>query len=244
MKIAVITPYYKESTEVLQRCHDSVMAQTFGDVTHIMISDGFPNDVVDTWENTVHIKVPNHGDYGDTPRAIGGLYASNKEFEAATLLDADNWFAPNHLEVLSDLQKETGAWVVTGTRWLARPDESVMAVCTESDGDKFCDTNCYFIMRPAFGAFGSWGFKDPKYGIIGDRFFWTRIKTSVEASKRAHCSIPTTYYQTMFATHYLAHKEQPPAGSKVIARLEGHDVPSMLTFEEYRVLLKKAMEQK
>lgn len=235
MKVAVITPYFKESTELLQRCHDSVMGQTIGEVTHIMVSDGFPNPVVDTWENTIHIKLPNHADYGDTPRAVGGLTASNMGFDAVTLLDADNWFEPNHIQALSDVQKKTGVAVVTGTRYLRRPDESIMAVCTESNGDSFNDTNCYLIMRPAFGAFSAWGFKDPKLGIIGDRIFWQallRLKVS-----RAHCSIPTVNYATMFATHYLQYKEQPPAGSKVIAKFRGDAIERMLTYEEWISLL-------
>src|SRR5690606_27227136 len=127
--------------------------QTEGDVTNVMISDGYPNLVVDTCEKTVHIKRPNHGDYGDTPRAIGGLSASNMGFDAITLLDADNWCEPNHLELLSAVQRESGAMVVTGTRYLRRPDESIMGVCNESDGETFNDTNCYLIMRPAFPAF-------------------------------------------------------------------------------------------
>lgn len=235
MRVAVITPYFKESTELLQRCHDSVMAQTTGEVTHIMVSDGFPNPIVDTWENTIHIKLPNHADYGDTPRAVGGLTASNMGFDAVTLLDADNWFEPNHIEVLSEVQKKTGVHVVTGTRYLRRPDESILSVCTESDGQNFCDTNCYLIMRPAFGAFSAWGFKDPKLGIIGDRIFWQallRLKVS-----RVHCTTPTINYATMFATHYLQHKEQPPAGSKVIAKFKGDPIERMLTYEEWISIL-------
>ena len=236
MRVAVITPYYKESTQFLQRCHDSVLAQTEGDVIHFMISDGFPNPVVDTWEKTVHIKLPNHGDYGDTPRAVGGLSAASMGFDAITLLDADNWFEPNHIELLSALQRETGAHVVTGTRYLRRPDETIMAVCTESDGEKFNDTNCYLIMRPAFRAFSAWGYKDPKQGIIGDRIFWHALLRM--NLTRAHCPTPTTNYATTFATHYLHHGERPPPGCKVIAKFVGEPLERMLSFEEWAGLLK------
>lgn len=237
MRVAVITPYYKESTAFLQRCHDSVLAQTEGDVVHFMISDGFPNPVVDTWEKTIHIKLPNHGDYGDTPRAIGGLSAANMGFDAITLLDADNWFEPNHIAELAKVQRETGVQVVTGTRYLRRPDESIMAVCKESDGKVFNDTNCYLLMKPVFRAFTAWGFKDPRYGIIGDRIFWqTLLKMNVT---KAHCSIPTVNYATTFATHYLHHGEQPPPGCKVIAKFVGEPLERMLTFEEWVRLLRE-----
>lgn len=235
MRVAVITPYYKESTAFLQRCHDSILAQTEGDVTHFMISDGFPNPIVDTWDKTVHIKLPNHADYGDTPRAIGGLSAANMGFDAITLLDADNWFEPNHIAELANLQRETGVQIVTGTRYLRRPDESIMAVCHESDGEAFNDTNCYLIMRSAFRAFSAWGFKDPRQGIIGDRIFWqTLLKMNVT---RAHCSTPTVNYATTFATHYLQNKETPPPGSKVIAKFVGDPLERMLSFEEWARLI-------
>ena len=56
MRIAVVTPYYKEPTDILRRCHDSVMAQTCP-VTHIMVSDGHPNPEVDQW-NAIHVRLP------------------------------------------------------------------------------------------------------------------------------------------------------------------------------------------
>ena len=88
MRIAIITPYYKEPTEVLRRCHDSVKAQTYP-ATHFMLADGHPNPEVDNWD-VVHIKLPAHGDSCDTPRAIGALSASAQGFDAISLLDADN----------------------------------------------------------------------------------------------------------------------------------------------------------
>ena len=41
MKYAVITPYYKEPTEKLWRCHASVKAQTIP-AAHVMVSSEVP----------------------------------------------------------------------------------------------------------------------------------------------------------------------------------------------------------
>jgi glycosyltransferase involved in cell wall biosynthesis len=235
MKVSVVTPYFKESLEVLKRCHDSVLAQTHSDTFHVMVSDGQPCPEIDKWERVVHIKVPHHGDYGDTPRAIGSLVASNQGAEAITLLDADNWFDPDHVDKLYTIAKNTGAQVVTGTRTLYRTDGTRLGVCNESDGRNFNDTNCYFMTKPTFPAFSVWGYKDPRDGIIGDRIFWSAVQRA--GFSRAHCMEPTTNYVTSFACHYQAYGEVPPPGAKVIVRLQGETHSKMISFKEYEKLV-------
>ena len=46
MKVAVVSAYYKESPQVLQRCIDSVAGQTHR-CTHFLVSDGHPQAIVD-----------------------------------------------------------------------------------------------------------------------------------------------------------------------------------------------------
>lgn len=234
MLVAVVTPYFKESLEVLKRCHDSVKAQTHSNVIHILVSDGHPCPEVDDWD-VVHIKLPACGDYGDTPRAVGGLIASNRGVDAITLLDADNYFEPNHVETLLALQQQTGANVVTGTRKLIRLDGTELGVCNESDGVNFNDTNCYLLMKPTFGIFAYWGFKDPRAGITGDRVFWDAIRQF--GGSRAHCSTPTVNYVTSFACHYQWKGENPPPGAKVIVTFTGEQYGQMISFEEYQKLV-------
>jgi hypothetical protein len=233
MKIAVVTPYYKEPTDILKRCHESVKRQTHGDVIHVMVADGHPNEEVDGWD-VVHIKIPACGDYGDTPRAIGALVASNMGVDGITLLDADNYFYDDHVETLLKHQASSGAQVVTGTRMLVRMDGTQMGVDTESEGNNFNDTNCYLVMRPAFPAFGSWGFKDKLAGITGDRVFWETIKRA--GFTRTHCATPTTYYVTSFAFHYQVNGEVPPPNSKVIVRFPGEEHSRMISYAEFQRL--------
>ena len=62
MKVAVVTPYYRESDAVLKVCLDSVRDQSHKDCRHFLVSDGFPNPLVDAYDTT-HIKLPaGHGD--------------------------------------------------------------------------------------------------------------------------------------------------------------------------------------
>lgn len=230
MKIAVVTPYYKETLDQIERCHRSVVDQTVA-CDHFLVSDGFPQDAIDTW-GAIHLKVPNHKDYGDTPRMIGAGSAASLGYDAILLLDADNWFEPEHVEVLLRLAQESSADVITCTRMLRRStDLSPMGACLESDGKTFNDTNCYMVMRRAFPIFRAWGFKDPSLGIVGDRIFWNALKTL--PVKIAHSDRATVNYVTTFAFHYVIRGEEPPAGSKDIVRMPDGSF-KMMTWDESR----------
>ena len=97
MRVAVITPYYKEPPAYLERCIDSVRAQTHGSVEHVLVSDGHPQDWIDA-AAVRHLRLDcSHGDYGNTPRAIGALLAASEGCDAVAFLDADNWYHPEHV---------------------------------------------------------------------------------------------------------------------------------------------------
>lgn len=219
MRIAVVTPYCRETLEQLQRCHESVAQQTIP-TDHILVADGHPMAEVDTWK-CIHIKAPHHNDYGDTPRIIGTASASTLGYDAILLLDGDNWFDPDHVETLLAVQKQTGADVVTCPRTLRRsPDLSVMGVDFESDGVVFNDTNCYLLMRSAFPLFRAWSFKDQSLGIVGDRIFWNACKANANESniKIARSPKATINYVTTFSCHYTQYGEQAPDHAKEIVR--------------------------
>jgi glycosyltransferase involved in cell wall biosynthesis len=210
MKVAVITPYYSEGRYLLKRCIDSVAKQTYTNITHILVSDGFPSDYVlnhpDVKSGKIwHFKIPNCGDYGDTPRAIGSAVASANGFDAICFLDADCWYEADHIEqALSKVTDQTP--IVTTARKLRDLQGEFIADDLESDGISFCDTNCYLIARPAFQFIGVWTFKERKYGIIGDRIFWANLpKQHIARSEK-----PTLNYMTKFAVHYLGYGKIPP----------------------------------
>ena len=232
MRVAVITPYYKESLELLEGCHRSVAAQTHPDVTHFMIADGHPRPEVDAWP-VRHIPLPwAHGDYGDTPRVVGAMSACSQNFDAVAFLDADNWYEPTHIETLVAIHTVTRAAIVTATRTLIRPDDSVMGVDTHSDGVGFSDMNCYLITRAAFGAIGAWAFKDPRASIIDDYVLWDIVQKSKVTT--AHSPIPTVNYRTMWALTYIQHGETPPPGARCMLRSPDEPYPQMFDYWEVK----------
>lgn len=209
MKVAVITPYYDETEATLRRCHDSVLAQTYR-CTHIMVADGKPNAIVDNFD-AQHFRLPiSHGDYGDTPRAIGSFSAIRQGFEAIAFLDADNWYFPGHIESMVELHRRTGAAVCTTLRNLYRLDGSYLATCLASDGEQFSDTNCLFLTRAAYHLIDTWVLMDRDFHAIGDRIFWHTIKTS--GLTRAHYSEPTVGYLATHAGFYRDLGEPIPPG--------------------------------
>lgn len=228
MRVAVITPYFREPLDQLKACHESVAAQTHGDVTHFMVADGHPRAEIDSWP-VRHLPLPwNHGDYGDTPRAVAAMSASSQGFDAIAFLDADNWYQPHHLETLIRVQALTGAHIVTATRNLIRPDGSVLAVCKQSNGVDFCDMNCFLFTRAAFGAIGAWAFKDPRASIVDDYVLWSIVKRS--NANVARSAEPTVNYRTMWAQTYIEHGEQPPEGSRCMLRSPDEPYPKMFDY--------------
>ena len=97
LRVAVITPYYRESLEMLQFCHDSVRTQTYP-CTHFLVADGHARPEISGWA-VQHLILPQaHGDDGNTPRCLGSLSAMKQGFDVITYLDADNWYYPNHID--------------------------------------------------------------------------------------------------------------------------------------------------
>ncbi len=235
MRVAIITPYHSETRAQLLRCRDSVAAQSHP-VTHIWVSDGIPDAYLMSQYPDNHISLPKaHADYGDTPRLIGTLSAYQQGFDAVCWLDADNWLEPDHVEQLVRIADREVASVVTATRNLMRRDGSLLAVCGESDGVHFSDTNCYLVMRDAIPEMAMmWGFKPQYMGVVGDRFVWQHVLD--KDLRRSHCAKPTVNYTTCIAAHYLAHGEEPPPEARVIMQRTPHSQPVSVPYAEIKNL--------
>lgn len=55
MSYVIMTPYFRESPELLWRCIDSVAAQTVAS-EHILVADGVPQDWIDE-TNVGHLRL-------------------------------------------------------------------------------------------------------------------------------------------------------------------------------------------
>lgn len=212
-RIAVITPYFKEETAVLRQCHESVMAQG-GDVTHVMIADGFPNPEVDRWA-VRHIRLPEaHGDNGNTPRGIGSVLADVEGYDFIAYLDADNWFHPGHLQSLLDLHQQSGAEVCCAWRSFHRMDGAAMEGVREPDEEEgaHVDTSCYLLSRGAFGVIDMWTRMPRILSPVCDRIFLSALREqrlALAFTKRA-----TVAFRSQYGAHYAAAGLPPPEGAK------------------------------
>jgi glycosyltransferase involved in cell wall biosynthesis len=209
VKIAYITPYYKESMDVLERCIESVEAQTIKS-DHFLISDGYPQEWVGG-RVARHIKLgKSHGDYGNTPRGLGAQLAVSEGYDAIGFLDADNWIDPTHTEeCLATAIWHYGSFMscdyVVARRRFIRPDLTVIDTPEEHN---FVDTNCYFLLRGAYSVIPTWNLMPKEFSSVCDRVFGKRIKEA--GLNSATNKNVTVNYLTLWPVHYTNAGEIPP----------------------------------
>lgn len=210
MKVAVITPYYKENIDTLKKCHTSVINQTHK-CTHVMVADGFPKKEIDKW-NVHHVKLPKpHNDIGSTPRLIGCYHAIGLGYDAVAFLDADNWYREDHIDSLVKLFNITNAAFLYSNRYLCRLDDSIIKVDNQSVTPKFVDTNCMMFTRAGYQILQKWVLM-PSYGhLIGDRVMTYYVKES--GAEIAYTQTPTVFYRCTKEGVYIANGETPPKGT-------------------------------
>ncbi|MGB8840959.1 MAG: glycosyltransferase [Aliidongia sp.] len=210
MKVAVVTPYYRESTAILAECHLSVQVQSHS-CRHYLVADGFPNPTVRTWPVT-HLELPTaHGDGGSAARYAGAMAAIADGADAVAFLDADNWFQPDHIATMVAVTTEAGADIGTAHRTLHRPDGTLLGIDNrDSIGTHFADTSCLFVRRAAFDLIEVWRAMPASLGPICDVI--VSLAHAQRSAKLVHSPKPTVCYRTTYAPHFQRHGEAPPAG--------------------------------
>jgi len=209
MKVAVVTPYHRESDSKLARCMASVAAQTHP-ATHFMVADGFPRDSVAAAPGVRHVVLPQaHGDNGNTPRGIGALSALNAGFDAFAFLDADNWLAPDHVASLVEAVQKTGAAVAFSDRRIVLPDGTLVEWPDTGDQQrKHVDTSSFFITADAAFLLPYWATMDQPTSPCCDRVMLELVR----AFNVLHVFTgqPTLFFESNYSYHYrLAGRESP-----------------------------------
>lgn len=213
LRVAVSTPYYRETDDVLRTCLESVRDQTHADCRHFVVSDGHPNPLVDTFD-VAHIRLPDaHGDNGDFARCIGALAAIAEGFDAVAFLDADNWYRPDHISRMVALQARTGVALCTSGRSIHSLDGTLLIAQDEQcDGVNFTDTSCYCFFQAAFDLLQLWGALAKVAGPIGDRLLWSAVQ--LRGISRAHDASASLAFRSQYAHHYTQLGMTPPPGAK------------------------------
>lgn len=213
MKIAVITPYYKEPTDMLQLCHQSVVDQDLK-ADHFFVADGHPNPFIRE-RSVEHVILPRPSDdNGNTPRGVGGILAINRGYDFIAYLDADNWFHKGHLSSLIELHRTTKAGVCASFRTIHAIDGSELPNVQDPEEANLThiDTSCYMLHRSAFELNDIW-LKMPKpLSPICDRVFLKGVITKrfTIVSTRAK----TVAFRSQYEDHYRAANLTPPTNAK------------------------------
>lgn len=234
MKVAMITPYFKESISCLRRCHDSVKRQTYANTKHILVADGHPSLLAEGWKGEHIAFQVSHNDAGATPRAIAAISAFSRDYDAVGFIDADNWIDPDHVEKMVDTVKQTNAQFVIATRRIhcGINERELYVDLVESNGENMVDTNSMFMTRDCIHLLSHW-VTEPKFRLWSDRAFWNVVKSS--GARIGKCTKPTVAYATKWAWHYeYAGVEIPPdavwisedsAGNKIHVKHKDKGVP-------------------
>lgn len=208
MKVAIVTPYYKESEVLLRRCIRSVSEQTHPDVKHYFVADGFPRpDITTGVENLIPINLPSaHGDYGCTPRGVGGMCALNEGADVVCFLDADNLYQPEHVTSLVSVYQQALARgapldAVFAYRHVFLPgSEHLRLVDREDVAHTHVDTSCYSFARSAAFMWVQWGMLPPGWTPLCDRVMFDLAK--LHKLKMAWTCQHTVLYESNWRAHY------------------------------------------
>ena len=211
-RIAVVTPYYREPDSELERCLLSVRQQTLA-CDHIVVSDGFPNPLVDRFGAT-HVKLGQpHRDNGNTPRYVGGLIALAQGYDGVAYLDADNWYHPRHVELLVKKQHETGATAVCSARniYLANGIK-LLDIDVEDRMRRHVDTSCLMITRSCEFIAHLWGQMPQSWGPVCDRV----VFSALSGEPLAWTENRTLNFKSNYAHHYRNANQPVPENVHII----------------------------
>ena len=219
MKVAVVTPYYREPPATLRRCIESVRAQTHAQVQHYLVADGHPQpEVTQDYAGLSCVNLPqSHADFGDTPRAVGAMCALNEGADILCFLDADNMFEPDHVaSAVAVYQKASAAGqpldAVFAFRHVFLPGhEHLRLKDSEELRHAHVDTSCFTLARSAAFLWPAWGLIPKGLGSVCDRVMLALMRQ--HGLRVAWTGRHTVLYESNWSAHYrLAGVPLPATG--------------------------------
>ena len=222
MKIAIITPYFKESLDILEQCYNSVLVQEVN-ADHYFIADGFPRNEINSWKAKHIVLKKGHDDNGNTPRGIGSKTARELNYDFISYLDADNWFHKDHLKSMINLYNDTKANICCSKRTFHHMNGKELYI-SEITEDEFehVDTSCFLIHNSAFELTKIWENMPKILSPICDRIFYKSIFIHKKYSV-AFSNLRTVAFRSQYLSHYKSANEQPPKNLKGLVGRESYE---------------------
>lgn len=199
MKVAIITPYYKEEPSILWRCHKSTLDQIHPS-RHFLVADGHPSKHVERWDCEHIILSSSHADNGNTPRGIGALSAMKQGYDLICFLDADNWLCSDHVSeaIAIKLQSPETDIAILG-RNIVLPDGTLVLNDPEDEFKTHVDTSGFAFFRSAFNLLPIWILMPSCLGPLCDRVMFLAIR---QRDMKMTWSPKNTWF---FTSNYLNH---------------------------------------
>lgn len=214
-RVAVITPYHQEDLAVLQRCHRSVLAQSQA-CTHLLVADGPGHPELASWDCRHLVLGVGHADNGNTPRSLGALAAMNEGFDCVAFLDADNWWAPDHLAEAITTQAAGDYAVVFSERQIVFPNGLRLTQQPDEDREhRLADTSAMVVFEPAFSSLALWAQMPPLLAPQCDRVVFSQL---MAAHRCGWTGKATLVFESWYAGHFLAAGLLPPSNAKFLRR--------------------------
>ena len=136
-KISVIVPIYKVE-KFLNKCVDSILAQSFSDFELWLVDDGSPDDcgkICDQYaqgDNRVKVIHKKNGGLSDARNAALDVMQGEYVF----FVDSDDWIDKDTLESMYVALQRTGAQIATGNMVSVYEDGSEKELYSPTNGEK------------------------------------------------------------------------------------------------------------
>ena len=146
--ISVIIPIYKVEA-LLERCVDSVLAQTYRNLEIILVDDGSPDrcgQICDAYaQKDPRISVIHKENGGLSSARNAGLDIAQGEYIA--FLDSDDWIEPEAYESMLALAEKKGVKLICAGRYDVYGEEKILGLCPEREETVSGETFAGMIFR-------------------------------------------------------------------------------------------------
>ncbi len=155
-KISVIVPVYKVEA-YLDRCVESILAQTFSDFELILVDDGSPDNcpvLCDQWaqkdDRITVIHQENRGLSAARNAGIDWAFA-NSDSQWLSFVDSDDWIHPQFLEILDQAVEQTNTLIAVCS-FQQTEKETVSHASVQPDRFSVEDAMDFYLREPVVGV--------------------------------------------------------------------------------------------